>query len=64
MEEITAVHQTLLQAGIVIVEGLTNLESLREERVFFTALPLKVEGGDGTPVRAIAIEGSMDEILP
>ena len=64
MEEITAVHQTLLQAGIVIVEGLTNLESLREERVFFTALPLKVEGGDGTPVRAIAIEGSMEEILP
>lgn len=64
MEEITAVHQTLLQAGIVIVEGLTNLESLREERVFFTALPLKIEGGDGTPVRAIAIEGSMDEILP
>ncbi len=25
---------------------------------------LKIEGGDGTPVRAIAIEGSMDEILP
>ncbi len=62
--EITIVHQTLLQAGIVIVEGLTNLESLREERVFFTALPFKIEGGDGTPVHAIAIEGSMDEILP
>ena len=63
-EEITIVHQTLLQAGIVIVEGLTILESLREECVFFTALPLKIEGDDGTPVRAIAIEGSMDEILP
>lgn len=63
-KEITIVHQTLLQAGIVIVEGLTNLESLREERVFFTALPLKIEESDGTPVRAIAIEGSMDEILP
>ena len=64
MEEITAVYQILLQAGIVIIEGLTNLKSLREERIFFTALPLKIEGGYGTPVRSIAIEGSMDEILP
>jgi kynurenine formamidase len=64
MEEITAVHQTLLQAGIVIVEGLTNLDAIRAERVFFTALPLKIEDGDGTPVRAIAIEGPMDDILP
>lgn len=64
MEEITAVHQTLLGAGIVIIEGLTNLNAIRSERVFFTALPLKVEGGDGTPVRAIAIEGAMDDLLP
>lgn len=55
-EEVTAVHRTLLGAGIVIVEGLANLEALQQERVTFIALPLKLEGGDGSPVWAIAIE--------
>ena len=64
IEEITVVHQTLLQASIVIVEGLTKMESLREERVFFTAIPIKMEGSDGTSVRAIAIESFIDKILP
>ncbi len=55
-EELTSVHQALLQAGIVIVEGLANLTSLRQHEVTFIALPLKLEGGDGSAVRAIAIE--------
>ena len=55
-EELTTVHQTLLGAEIVIVEGLTNLETLHQQEVTFIALPLKLEGGDGSPVRAIAIE--------
>jgi kynurenine formamidase len=55
-EELTAVHQALLKAGVVIVEGLANLTSLRQNEVTFIALPLKLEGGDGSPVRAIAIE--------
>jgi kynurenine formamidase len=54
--EVTAVHQALLRAGVVIVEGLTNLDQLRRNQVTFVALPLKLEGGDGSPVRAIAIE--------
>lgn len=60
----TIIYKNLLQADIVIVKGLTNLESLREERVFFIVLPLKIEEGDGTLERAIAIEDYMDEILP
>jgi kynurenine formamidase len=55
-EELTAVHRTLLDAGVVIVEGLANLDRLSREVVTFIALPLKVEGGDGSPCRAIAIE--------
>jgi kynurenine formamidase len=55
-EELTAVHQTLLRAGVVIVEGLANLGALRRDEVTFIALPLKLAGGDGSPVRAIAIE--------
>ena len=58
LDELTAVHRVLLGAGIVIVEGLTNLAALREERVLFGALPLKIEGGDGSPCRAFALEGA------
>jgi len=55
-EELISVHQALLGAGIVIVEGLANLEALQQDEVTFIALPLKFEGGDGSPVRAVAIE--------
>ena len=56
LEEISSVHRVLLDAGIVIVEGLTNLHALERERVIFMAFPLKISGGDGSPVRALAIE--------
>ena len=56
LDEITAVHRVLLEAGIVIVEGLTNLHAIEKERVLFMAFPLKISGGDGSPVRALVIE--------
>jgi len=40
----------------LIVEGLTNLKAITQEQVFFAALPLKPLGGDGSPVRAFAME--------
>ncbi len=55
-EELIAVHRSLLGAGIAIVEGLANLDALQQEEFTFIALPLKLAGGDGSPVRAIAIE--------
>lgn len=60
LEEVTQVHRALLEAGIVIVEGLQNLEALTAERVTFIALPLKIAGGDGVPVRAVALEGALE----
>jgi len=54
LEEVTRIHQILLGAGIVIVEGLTNLDQLGAHKVFFAAPPLKIGGGDGTPCRAFA----------
>jgi kynurenine formamidase len=39
---------------VVIVESLANLSELTET-VFFIATPLKVNGGDGSPVRAVAL---------
>lgn len=54
---LAAVHRTLLSAGVVIVESLANLGQLRQDRVLFVALPLRLPGIDGSPVRAIAVEG-------
>ena len=50
-----ATHRTLLEAGIVIVEGL-NLSGIRPGHYDFICLPLLIEGGDGSPCRAILIE--------
>ena len=49
-------HRLLNEAGIPVLECLTNLTSLRKQRVFLIALPLPVKGLDACPVRAIAIE--------
>jgi arylformamidase len=49
------VHETFLSNNILIVEGLTNLDKLNSEEFTFIALPLKFKGGDGSPVRAVAI---------
>jgi kynurenine formamidase len=58
-EELVAVHRTLLRSEIVIVEGLANLGALRQDEITFVALPLKLVGGDGSPVRAIGIEDDL-----
>lgn len=49
-------HRLLNQAGIPVIECLTNLVELRTQRIFLIALPLPVVGLDASPVRAIAIE--------
>lgn len=53
-EELTEVHQILLRGEVVIVECLANLRDL-PPHVTFIALPLKIDAGDGSPIRAIAM---------
>ncbi|MDP3179164.1 MAG: hypothetical protein Q8M76_14750, partial [Spirochaetaceae bacterium] len=48
-------HLTLFRAGMVIVENLTNLDSLGPNGFVFSCLPLAITGGDGSPVRAVAL---------
>ena len=55
-EELTRIHKILLGANITIVEGLTNLDKLKHNKVTFVAAPLKIENGDGCPCRAFAID--------
>jgi len=56
LEEVTKIHEILLGGDIIIVEGLTNLDSVSKEKVKLIALPLKIKGGDGAPARVIAME--------
>jgi kynurenine formamidase len=49
-------HRAMTGNNIPIVYPLSNIETLRQERVFFLSFPLNVERMEGTWVRAIAIE--------
>jgi kynurenine formamidase len=48
-----AAHRTLLAAGVLIGENFANLGTL-PPFCQLTALPLKIEGGSGAPLRAVA----------
>jgi len=50
------VHQCLLRAGVVIVEGL-NLAGIVAGPYTLVCLPLNITGADGAPARAILIDG-------
>jgi arylformamidase len=47
-------HEKLLQAGVVIVEGL-DLSKVSQGRYTLYCLPLKLAGSDGAPARAILV---------
>ncbi len=48
-------HDVFFPAGVTVIEYLTNLEQIGAPRCRFIALPLRIEGADGSPVRAVAI---------
>ena len=48
-------HEVLLHAGVIVVEGL-NLDGVAPGPYQLVCLPLKLQGGDGAPARAILIE--------
>jgi arylformamidase len=55
-DELTAVHKVLLSNGIIIVEGLSNLNKLPfGKQVELICLPMKLADTDGAPARAVAI---------
>ena len=47
-------HLRLLEAGIILIEGL-DLQAVTVGIYTLVCLPLKIEGGDGAPARAILI---------
>ncbi|MCF8366712.1 MAG: cyclase family protein [Bacteroidales bacterium] len=52
-------HNIILGSGLYIIENLTNLHSISKQQFTLSALPLKIKNGDGSPVRALAIEDAL-----
>ena len=48
------IHNIILSRGRLIIENLTNLDKVGDEFTL-VAMPLKIENGDASPVRAIGI---------
>jgi len=48
-------HNLILGNKIIVIENLTGLAQIPDQEFYFSALPLKIHDGDGSPVRAIAI---------
>lgn len=57
-------HRILLRpAEVLIVEGLCHLDQLRGEQVILLAVPLRLRGRDGSPCRAMAIDGDIEPLV-
>jgi len=50
-----AVHRVLLSEEVPVFENLVNLDALVGKEFTFAAFPLRIRGGSGSPVRAVAI---------
>lgn len=48
------IQRALLEAGLLVFENLVNLDRLPAAFDFY-GLPLRIRGGDGSPVRAVAV---------
>jgi kynurenine formamidase len=55
------VHRQFLERGILVIENLTRLEALLGRAFLLLCLPLKIEGADGAPVRAVALVSEAGE---
>jgi kynurenine formamidase len=48
-------HHTLLRANVPVIENVANLAALRSANFMLLALPLKLEGASGSPIRLVAL---------
>jgi kynurenine formamidase len=49
------VHQVANGANVAGLENVANLEQLPEKGFWIVALPMKIGGGSGGPVRIVAL---------
>lgn len=55
-------HSVCAERGITHIENLCNLDKVAGKRFTFIALPLKIRGGTGSPLRAIAILSEGEDV--
>lgn len=48
-------HRTLCAAGLTMYENLANLDQVPPSGAYIVALPMKIRGGSGAPLRIVAI---------
>jgi kynurenine formamidase len=53
-------HKLAGRAGLPIFEALINLDQVTGQRFFFLGLPLKLEGCEASPIRAVALLPSVN----
>ncbi len=59
-----AIHEILLGQGIIIIEGLVNLEQITVSKGLLMCLPLAVVGLDGAPARVVfATNSANDKVI-
>ncbi len=51
-EEDSPLHKLFFKNNVILIEYLNNLAELGDGRIFFMALPLRLKGFDGSPIRA------------
>ena len=49
------VHQILLKNNVLIIENICNLTQINKKNLKLIAIPLKLQGATGSPIRALAI---------
>lgn len=47
-------HQVLFEANVPVFENVANLDQVPEEGAVVIALPMKIDGGSGAPLRIVA----------
>lgn len=60
-DESLAVHRTLLRHDVIVVEGL-DLSGVTSGEYGFICLPMKIQGCDGAPARAVLVKS--DDTVP
>lgn len=53
MNDIT--YRTFLPKGILVIENLAHLDQIPGPRCQVIALPLKIKGASGSPLRVVAV---------
>ncbi len=55
MESKFPVHQILLKNDVLVIENICNLTQINKKILKLIAIPLKLQGATGSPIRALAI---------